>query len=64
MKKSIGIDRTTFRREARKATRRARAFSSSEAGTSPRIFFWLGQMIAHTLKNMIVPSHAPTPMGM
>jgi hypothetical protein len=29
----------------------------------PRIFFWLGQISTHTLKSMIVPSHAPMPIG-
>jgi hypothetical protein len=62
MKNNIGIDSATLVRDARNATRRAVAFSSSVAGFNPRIFFWLGQIRAHTLKSMIVPSHAPTPM--
>jgi hypothetical protein len=49
-------------REARNATRRALFFSSSVAGTMPRIFFWLGQMSAQTFTSMIVPSHAPIPI--
>ena len=50
-------------RDARNATLRALAFSSSVAGFMPRIFCWFGQMRTHTLKSMMVPSHAPTPIG-
>src|SRR5260221_553322 len=63
MKKSIGMDNIVLVRDARNATRRALFFSSSVAGVKPRIFFWLGQMRTHTLKNMMRPSHAPMPMG-
>ena len=63
MKNSIGIDNTVLAREARKAVRRALSFSSSVAWTSPRIFFWFGQISTHTLNSMMVPSHAPTPIG-
>ena len=59
MKKSIGIESIVFVREARNAMRRALTFSSSVAGTIPRIFFWFRQMSPHTLISMIVPSHAP-----
>ena len=62
MKNSIGIDSIMLVRDARNATRRALFFSSSVAGFMPRIFCWLGQISAHTLNSMIVPSHAPTPM--
>ena len=41
---SIGIESTKLMREASMATLRALAFSSSVAGTMPRIFFWFGQM--------------------
>ena len=44
------------------AALRAAAFCSSVAATIPRIFFWFGQMIAHTLNNMMVPSQAPVPI--
>ena len=64
MKNSIGMDSATFVREARKATRRALAFSSSVAGTMPRIFFWLGQISTQTLNSMMRPSHPPMPIGM
>ena len=62
MKNSMGMDSITLVRDARKAVRRALAFSSSVAGFMPRIFCWLGQMSAQTLMSMIVPSQAPTPM--
>jgi len=29
---------------------------------NPEDFFWFGQMKTQTLNNMMVPSHAPTPM--
>ena len=38
MKKSIGMESIVFVRDARNAMRRALAFSSSVAGTLPRIF--------------------------
>ena len=60
---SMGMDSKKFMREAYRATLRAAAFCSSVAGTIPRIFFWLGQMSTQTLNNMMVPSHAPTPMA-
>ena len=59
---SIGIESTKLMREARPAVLRARAFSSSVAGTMPRIFFWFGQMTPQTLSSMIVPSQAPMPI--
>src|SRR6188768_2545803 len=61
MHNSIGNDRMKLVREAYSAALRAAAFSSSEAGLMPRIFFWLGQMMPHTLSSMIVPSHPPMP---
>jgi hypothetical protein len=63
MKYSIGMENIVLVREARKATRRALFFSSSLAGTMPRIFFWLGQISPHTFISMNVPSQAPTPIG-
>src|SRR5580700_9471369 len=57
-----GIDKMKLMREALPAVLRAAAFSSSVAGTMPRIFFWFGQIKTHTLNSMIVPSHAPMPM--
>ena len=62
MQSSIGTDSTKFVREASIATLRALAFSSSLAGTMPRIFFWLGQIRPQTLNSMIVPSQAPMPI--
>ena len=59
---SMGIDSTKFAREASSATRRALAFSSSVAGTMPRIFFCIRQMTPHTFSSMMVPSQAPMPM--
>ena len=58
-----GIDRNVLVREARNATRLALAISSGVAGFMPRIFFWLGQMRTQTLKSMMVPNHAPTPIS-
>src|SRR6266404_1189127 len=63
MHMSMGRDRMKLMRDARPAVLRAAAFSSSVAGTSPRIFFWFGQMKTHTLNSMMVPSQAPTPRG-
>ena len=63
MKNNIGIDSMVLVREARNATRRALPFSSSVADTIPRIYFWLGQISTHTLKSMMVPSQAPTPIA-
>ena len=59
---NMGIDRMKLIREAFAAILRAAAFSSSVAGTMPRIFFWLGQMKTHTFNNMMVPNHAPIPI--
>jgi len=59
---SIGIDSTKLVREAMAATLRAPAFSSSVAGTMPKIFFWFGQMNTQTLNSMMVPSQAPMPI--
>src|SRR5210317_2362003 len=58
----IGMDISVFEREARKAVFLALATSSALASTMPRTFFWFGQMSTHTLNNMIVPNHAPTPI--
>jgi hypothetical protein len=63
MKNSIGMDSAVLVREARNATRRALFFSSSVADTRPRIYFWFGQISTHTLNSMMMPSHAPMPMG-
>ena len=49
-------------RDAMAATTLALAFSSSEADTIPRIFFWFGQISTQTLNNMMVPSQAPVPI--
>src|ERR1700694_3280013 len=62
MHMSMGKDRMKLMRDARPAILRAAAFSSSVAGTMPKIFFWFGQMNTQTLNNMIVPSQAPTPL--
>ena len=62
MHSSNGIESTKLIREVSAATLRALAFSSSVAGTMPRIFFWFGQMNTQTLKAMMVPSQAPMPM--
>src|SRR5574340_1541219 len=63
MKNSMGMESSVLVREARKATRRALFFCSSEAGVMPRIFFWVGQISAQTLNSMMVPSHAPMPIS-
>ena len=60
---SIGIDKKVLVRDAIKATTLALAFCSSVASTIPRIFFWLGQINTHTLKSIMVPNHAPTPIN-
>ena len=59
---NIGIERMKLVREAYSAALRALAFSSSVAGTMPRIFFWFGQMMPQTFSSMMVPSQAPMPM--
>src|SRR5271167_630114 len=59
---NMGMDSKKLIREAYKAILRDLAFSSSVAGTIPRIFFWLGQINPHTLNSMMVPSQAPMPM--
>ena len=57
MHMSMGKDRMKLMRDALPAILRAAAFSSSVAGTSPRIFFWFGQMKTHTLNNMMVTAY-------
>src|ERR1043165_2062186 len=64
MNRIIGIDSIVLVREARNAVRRALAFSSSVAGFRPRTFCWLGQISTQTLKIMMVPSQAPTPIAL
>ena len=49
-------------RDVMPARRAAAAFSSDEALTIPRTFFWLGQITNQTLKAMINASHMPIPI--
>ena len=57
-----GMDISVFKRDAMNATFLAFAISSAPASTSPKIFFWFGQIKTQTLKSMIVPSQAPMPI--
>ncbi|MFM2434181.1 MAG: hypothetical protein RL063_160, partial [Pseudomonadota bacterium] len=56
IKNIIGIESNILVRDASIATRRAIAFSASEAGFMPNIFCWFGQINTQTLNNIIVPN--------
>ncbi|MND08371.1 hypothetical protein D3C83_309430 [compost metagenome] len=49
-------------REAIIARLPAFAFAASSTVTMPSAFFWFGQMTSQTLRNMMMPSHMPTPI--
>ncbi len=59
---SMGIDNAVLVRDAISATILAVPIWSALASTMPRIYFWFGQIRIQTLYNMMVPSHAPTPI--
>ena len=62
MQYNIGIESKVFVLENNIAFLAETAFCSAEASTSPKAFFWFGQIIPHTLKAIIVPNHIPIPI--
>jgi len=68
MKNSIGIDSRKLTREASRALRPQPAISGGAGvpavavfDTAAMIFFWFGQMISQTFRNMMMPSTPPMP---
>ena len=69
MKNSSGIEKSVLVREARDALAPAPAAPGSASPPSATLTadaittFWFGQMMSQTLRNMKVPSVAPTAMS-
>jgi hypothetical protein len=59
--RASGIENMVLIRDVMPARRAAAAFSSDEALTIPRTFFWLGQITNQTLKAMINASQSHRP---
>ena len=68
MKKSIGMESRVLVRDAKRAVPPQEGSGAGASGfaalaaVAAMIFFWLGQMMSQTLRNMKVPRPAPTMM--